>query len=180
MAHENVTVVLGLPVPSSDRVFLAVVVVHVAFALAAVGTGAAAMLSAKARGNHSRFGAFYFWSLAGVFVTMAALASMRWAEDYRLFVVGSLSFGSAYFGRSAARRHPHKWPRLHLAGMGASYILMLTGFYVDNGPNLPGWKELPPLAFWFLPGLIGVPLIFYVWKRHPLTRSAGQGAPDKA
>jgi rsbT co-antagonist protein RsbR len=34
--------------------------------------------------------------------------------------------------------------------MGASYILMLTAFYVDNGPNLPLWSELPWLAFWVL------------------------------
>ena len=27
------------------------------------------------------------------------------------------------------------WFRVHLAGMGLSYILMLTAFYVDNGKN---------------------------------------------
>ena len=27
--------------------------------------------------------------------------------------------------------------------MGASYILLLTAFYVDNGKNLPLWRELP-------------------------------------
>ena len=25
----------------------------------------------------------------------------------------------------------------------------LTAFYVDNGKNLPLWKELPEIAFWF-------------------------------
>ena len=43
--------------------------------------------------------------------------------------------------------------------MGAGYIAMLTAFYVDNGPHLPLWDRLPPLAFWLLPSAIGVPVI---------------------
>jgi hypothetical protein len=45
---------------------------------------------------------------------------------------------------------------------------MLTGFYVDNGKNLPLWKALPEIAFWLLPGVVGVPLILYAFFRHPL------------
>jgi hypothetical protein len=41
--------------------------------------------------------------------------------------------------------------------MGMSYILLLTAFYVYNGKSLPLWKELPPFAYWILPGAIGVP-----------------------
>jgi hypothetical protein len=51
---------------------------------------------------------------------------------------------------------------------GASYILMLTAFYVDNGKNLPVWRELPQIAFWLLPSVIGVPLILRALFRHPL------------
>ena len=120
--------------------------------LQSVIAGAAAMLSKKGRGRHSNLGTIYFWCLFGVFVTMSALSFMRWAANYHLFILGALSFASAYFGRTAARRHWRQWPRLHLTGMGASYIVMLTAFYVDNGKNLPLWKELPQIAFWFLPG----------------------------
>jgi hypothetical protein len=52
--------------------------------------------------------------------------------------------------------------------MGASYIVMLTAFYVDNAKNLPLWKELPDAAFWVLPGAIGIPIILYALCRHPL------------
>jgi hypothetical protein len=55
-----------------------------------------------------------------------------------------------------------------MTGMGTSYILMLTAFYVDNGPNLPLWRELPPLAFWILPALIGAPILANALLRHPL------------
>jgi hypothetical protein len=62
--------------------------------------------------------------------------------------------------------------------MGASYVFMLTAFYVDNGKNLPLWKELPQIAFWLLPGAIGVPLILYALFRHPLVTAfdRSQGA----
>jgi hypothetical protein len=170
MASEGTTVVLGIPIPSIDPVFLAVVGVHVLFGLAAVIAGAVAMLSRKGRGRHSNFGTIYFWCLFGVFATMSALSLMRWAENYHLFVLGAVSFASAHLGRSAARRHWWQWPRLHLTGMGASYIVLLTAFYVDNGKNLPLWKQLPEIAFWLLPGAIGLPLIVHALFRHRLVR----------
>jgi hypothetical protein len=39
---------------------------------------------------------------------------------------------------------------------------------VDNGKNLPLWKELPEIAFWVLPSLVGVPILIYALFRHPL------------
>ena len=54
--------------------------------------------------------------------------------------------------------------------MGLSYILMVTAFYVDNGKNLPLWRELPQIAFWLLPAAIGIPLIVRALVRHPLAR----------
>ncbi len=168
MAAENTTVVLGIPIPSTDPVFLAIVGVHVLFGLAAVITGAVVMLRRKGSGQHAKLGTIYFWCLSGVFVTMSALSFMRWAETYRLFILGALSFASAYLGRTAARRRRHQWVRLHLTGMGASYIFMLTAFYVDNGKNLPLWRELPQIALWFLPGAIGLPLILHALVRHPV------------
>jgi uncharacterized membrane protein len=168
MADENAMLLLGIPIPSTDPAFLAIVGIHVLFGVAAVITGAVAMLSNKGRGRHSRFGTVYFWCLFGVFATMSALSFIRWAADYHLFVLGALSFAAAIFGRTAAKRHWRQWPRLHVTGMGTSYILMLMAFYVDNGPNLPFWRELPDLAFWVLPGAVGAPLILYSLYRHPV------------
>lgn len=122
------------------------------------------MLSRKARGRHSTFGTAYFWVLAGVFATMGLLSFMRWADDYHLFILGLFSFAAAYFGRHNIRRRCVRW---HLAGMGTSYIVMLTAFYVDNGKNLPLWDRLPQIAFWFLPSMIGVPLLAYYLFRLP-------------
>jgi uncharacterized membrane protein len=114
MPNGSTTVILGIPIPSTNPVFLAIIGVHVPFGLAAVITGALAMLSKKGRGRHSNLGTIYFWFLFGVFFTMSALSFMRWAQSYHLFILGTLSFASALFGRNAVQRRWHQWPRLHL------------------------------------------------------------------
>jgi uncharacterized membrane protein len=167
---------LGIPIPSTDPAFLALVGVHVLFGLAAVIAGAVAMLSNKGRGLHSMLGAVYFWCLFGVFVTMSALSFIRWMADYHLFILGALSFAAASFGRTVAKRRWRQWPRLHLSGMGTSYILMLTAFYVDNGPNLPLWRELPEVAFWILPAAVGAPVILYSLYRHRVVLAVDQSS----
>jgi uncharacterized membrane protein len=168
---SDVTIIAGIPIPSASPVFLAIVGFHVLVGLACTITGIVAMLSSKGRGRHSNFGTIYFWCLVAVFVSTTALAVARWAEDYHLFILGALSFAAGYSGREALRRRRRNWARLHVLGMGASYILLLTAFYVDNGKSLPLWKELPQIAFWLLPSLIGVPIIVCVLLWHPLIRA---------
>ena len=165
------TNIAGFPIPSDAPLFLAFVAVHVAAGLIAVITGAIAMLSRKRPGRHPQAGTVYYWALAVVFVTMSALAFSRWSDDYHLFILGLLSFIAATIGRTARRKLWPSWPRIHMTGMGVSYILMITAFYVDNGPNLPLWRELPPLAFWTLPTLIGAPILINALLRHPLVRN---------
>jgi hypothetical protein len=165
---DDITVVAGIPIPSTSPIFLATVAIHVLFGLVCAATGVAAMVSRKGRSRHSDFGAIYYWSLVGVFVTATALSIARWAEDYHLFILGTLASAAAYWARRAARHHWHDWVRQHIAGMGLSYILLLTAFYVDNGKSLPVWKELPEWTFWVLPSALGAPIIFYALSRHPL------------
>jgi uncharacterized membrane protein len=166
----NPTTVGGIPLPSDTPLFLAFIALHIAAGLTVVIVGAVAMLSRKQPGRHPLAGTIYFWALAAVSVTMSVLAISRWSEDYHLFFLGLLSFVAATIGRSARRRVWPSWPRIHMTGMGASYILMLTAFYVDNGPNLPLWRELPPLAFWILPALLGAPILANALLRHPLVK----------
>ena len=47
---------------------------------------------------------------------------MRWDENYHLFILGAMSFAFAWFGRVALRSRWRYWVRLHLGGMGLSYI----------------------------------------------------------
>jgi hypothetical protein len=154
-----VTTVLGIELPSQSPIFLAVVGLHVLVASVCVFTGPIAMLSRKGPGRHPTFGTIYYWGLAIVFTSATALAIMRWADDYHLFLLGPVSFGAASFGRAARRGRWREWTLMHISGMGTSYIVMLTAFYVDNGKSLPVWKDLPHITYWLAPSVAGVPLV---------------------
>lgn len=106
------------------------------------------MLSPKTPGRHPTFGTIYYWCLAIVFASATALAIMCWKEDDHLFLLGALAFGAASAGRTARRGLWRGWVRWHIPGMGQSYIVLLTAFYVDNGKSPPLWKELPPISYW--------------------------------
>jgi uncharacterized membrane protein len=174
---EQTTVIAGIVVPSVSPVFLSIVAVHIVIALTAVVAGVVAMLSQKGAGIHVRFGTIYFWSLFGVFVSATALSFMRWPENRHLFFIGAAAFLLALVARTAARARWHQWARIHLIAMGSSYIALLVAFYVDNGRNLPLWRELPSVTYWLIPVAAGVALIARTLLRHPLTRVAPRTAP---
>jgi hypothetical protein len=50
--------------------------------------------------------------------------------------------------------------------MGLSYIVMVTAFYVDNGKNLPVWRDLPHVTYWLLPSVVGIPLVVRALFHH--------------
>ena len=127
------------------------------------------MLSPKRTGRHPTAGTLYYWSLVVVSLSMTALSVLRWPADTHLLVLGILSFGSGAIGRTARRGRWQGWLRIHIVGMGLSYILVLTAFYVDNGPFLPLWRSLPALAYWLGPGAMGLPILVRALLTHPLT-----------
>jgi hypothetical protein len=58
--------------------------------------------------------------------------------------------------------------------MSLSFIVLVTAFYVDNGPHLPLWDRLPVLAYWTLPAIVGLPLVIHAERRHAhLARDVG-------
>ena len=171
---DGTTTIAGLTIPSANPVFLSVVALHILLGVTSALSGALAMLSRKAPGRHPRFGTVYFWSTTAIFISVSILSVMRWSEDYHLFVLGALSFTAAFVGRCARRRRFVGWARVHITAMGSSYVLLLTAFYVDNGKQLPLWRDLPVWSYWVLPALAGIPLILRALLRHPVAR----GIPD--
>ena len=112
-----------------------------------------------------------------VSLSMAAPSILRWPANTHLFVLGILSFGAGAVGRMARRRLWRGWLPVHITGMAVSYILLLTAFYVDNGPHLPLWSSLPPLAYWVGPSLVGLPILVWALLRHTKMRSASAPEP---
>ena len=165
--------ILGTDVGSTAPVFLAVLGVHVLAGLTAVVTGATAALTAKGGRRHVWAGRWYYRAISVVFATALALTATRPRADYHLAVIGLVAFTAATIGYLHRRWHrPGDAP--HITGMGVSYIAMLTAFYVDNGPHLPLWDRLPSLSFWFLPAVIGIPIIVRALGR----RVTPHGAAD--
>jgi hypothetical protein len=152
--------------PHLSTAFVVLLLLHVPAGLACVVTGAVAALSPKRGGRHPGFGTVYYWGLAVVFVTASGMAALRWSEDRHLFVLGALSFGVGTMGYLARRVRWKGWTSFHVLGMSVSYIVLLTAFYVDNGPHLPVWDRLPALAYWTLPGIVGLPLVIRAERRH--------------
>jgi hypothetical protein len=169
---DGATTIAGIEVPSTDPIFLTVIaVIHIPLGVACVVVGVLAMLSKKQRGRHSKFGQVYYWSLMALFGSATFLSIIRWAEDYHLFILGALSVAWAWFGRTALRRRWRSWPRLHISGMGLSYIWLLVAFYIDNGKQLPMWRDLPAFTYWLLPLAVGMPIVVWALFRHPIARA---------
>jgi hypothetical protein len=122
--------ILGTEAGSTAPVFLAFLAIHVRGGITAVACGA---IARKGSPRHIRAGRWYYRAITVVFIT-------------------------ATIGYQHRRRH-RPGDTGHIAGMGAAYVVMLTAFYVDNGPHLPLWDHLPALAFWLLPSAIGAPVI---------------------
>jgi predicted ferric reductase len=165
----DVTSVVSGLVPGAPRLsvpFATFLLFHVPAGLTSVITGAIAAVSKKRRGRHPRFGTIYYWALAVVFVSATGMAALRWTEDRHLFALGTISFGVASVGYLARKFRWRGWTSFHILGMSLSYIVLLTAFYVDNGPHLPLWDRLPAIAFWTLPSLIGLPLVILSVRPH--------------
>lgn len=167
---EETTDIFGIPVPSTDPVFLAFVVVHILISLVAVVFGLFAMLSDKRKRRHSKFGKVYFWSMLLSFCTVVILSIMRWPHNIHLLSIGIFAVGSTTAGYWFAKNQRVNRRRFHTVCMGVSYILLMTGFYVDNGKNLPFWRQFPQWFFWAFPSVVGVPIIFWALLKHPLNK----------
>jgi len=180
MAAPLALPILGLEVPDSGPVFLAVLAVHVLAGGTAVISGATAALVRKRFGLHPRAGRVYLWALGAVFATAAAMTVLRWPHNVHLFAIGTFAFAAGLAGWRARRLHRPGWQRRHLLGMGTSYVALLTGFYVDNGPQLPVWNLLPDWAFWILPTAVAGPIIARAYVRHripPAPSRTGRAHP---
>src|SRR5271166_6406691 len=98
MFEGNPFVLHRLHIPSDNLIFLAILSIHIISALICVVVGVIAMFANKQPGTHPKSGRVYYWSLLVVFITVTLIAIGRWKEDYYLFVLGLISFASAFIG----------------------------------------------------------------------------------
>lgn len=168
---QTIFEVNGIEMPSNSSDFAPMLGVHILAGLVCVVTGVVTMASEKRPGLHPLCGTIYHWGLAVLVVSAVFLAATNWTNDRVLLVIGAISLGASYLGRTARRRQWQAWVGTHITSMGFSFIAMLTAFCVEEGKSLPGLSRLPRLSYWFLPALVGAPLIIQAFLRHQRSRS---------
>lgn len=161
----------GIVIPFHNPIILTILGIHILAGLICLISGITAMISKKGPGKHRISGSVYFWSFSVIFITAVILSITRLDEDYYLLIIDIFAFASAFIGRLSLKRKWKSWPKIHITGMGISYILLVTAFYMDNGKNLPVWKDLPGFTYWLLPNIAGIPLIGYALFRYRKLRS---------
>jgi hypothetical protein len=143
-------------------------VVQALAGLTSAVTGVVAFSVPKGPARHHRWGERYLWAYTVVFLTATILSAQRWAADAYLFGLAVLGYGFALGGYGARRFRRAPWLRhllgewwviAHLSGMIASYVVLLTAFYVDNAHLFPGVNRLPTLTFWVAPTLVAIPFL---------------------
>lgn len=177
--------IFGLQIPDAGPVFLATLAVHVLAGLSCVVTGGLAAIARKRPGRHPRWGTRYLYGLSVVFVTAVVMSVLRWEHNRHLLVIAGVAFGLGLTGRWMHRRQlnrqqPKRWMAWHGIAMGGSYIALLTGFYVDNGSQLPVWDRLPHLAYWLVPAAVGIPLVWLALVRNGALNRPRPAVPPPA
>jgi len=155
--------------------------VHVTAGTAGLVLGPTIMLVPKRRGLHTRLGEIYHWVFLVLFLSALSLAVLN-PSVWWLGLVGAGSYGFALMGYLAAKRRRSGWIFPHISGQGGSYISMTTALLVVNWNAISDATGFVAALPWFLPTVIGSPLIAWVSTqvargRRPRewARSAGGG-----
>jgi hypothetical protein len=81
----------GLPLPSDDPAFIAVILIHILLSFCAVLAGLAGMFMNKNSRRHATFGKLYYWFILLAFVTVIILAILRWPHNNHLLLIGAMT-----------------------------------------------------------------------------------------
>ncbi|MFC5450928.1 DUF2306 domain-containing protein [Paenibacillus aestuarii] len=141
-------------------------VVHICTGVICLISGIFAFSSKKKKGRHSVSGEIYHGSYVFVFVTALIMSVIHWQESHYLFYIALFSYGLALWGYVAVKRKWTNWLGSHIGGMLGSYIGIVTATLVVNVHRIPVMNELPVLIYWFLPTMIGTPIIFKVGQKY--------------
>src|SRR5690625_1521137 len=129
-------------------------------------TGTVNLSVKKVKGYHTRIGEWYHGGYVIVFLTSVGMAIINWSDSAYLFYIALFSYGLALFGYLAGKFRKKGWLQMHIGGMAGSYIVIITAILVVNVGDMPLINQLPTLLIWFIPTIIGKPVIIMVNKRY--------------
>ncbi|MFF2889348.1 DUF2306 domain-containing protein [Paenibacillus sp. NPDC057967] len=140
-------------------------VIHIVAGTVCLLAGGIAIGVRKRRGVHTLVGEAYHAFYFVVFITSVAMAIMKWSTLQYLFYIALFSYGQALYGYLARKRRWDGWLRKHIIGMLGSYIGIITAVLVVNGEDIASLTGMPAIMLWFIPTVIGTPLIIRTVNR---------------
>ncbi|MBG9588058.1 DUF2306 domain-containing protein [Cytobacillus firmus] len=147
-------------------IFTIMLVIHIIAGSVCLLTGAIASIVKKKIGSHTMVGEVYHGGYLVIFITSVVMAIMNWSESAYLFYIAIFSYGLALFGYLARKLLWKNWLTMHIGGMLGSYIGVITATLVVNGSKIPLVSEIPTLLLWFIPTIVGTPIISVVSRRY--------------
>lgn len=132
---------------------------HILCGFLSLIAGAVAIYVKKRRGVHTKVGNFYFYAVTVTCISAVVLSILNWDRSSYLFFIALFSYSFLIRGYFALKKRNEGWLKRHIGGMVGSYIAMTTAFLVVSGQYIPLIKSLPPILLWFLPSIVGVPVI---------------------
>jgi len=139
--------------------------IHILTGFLALIFGAVAMYVKKTKGFHTKVGNSYFYLVSFACASAMVLSVLNWDSSSYLFFIAVFSFSFLIRGYFAVKKKSDGWLNRHIGGMLGSYIAMSTAFLVVSGQYIPLLNLLPPISLWFLPTIIGVPIIKSINKK---------------
>ncbi|MFM1650583.1 DUF2306 domain-containing protein [Brevibacillus sp. B_LB10_24] len=146
--------------------FDTMLLMHIAAGSICLVAGALAAGVKKRKGVHTVSGEIYHGAYVVIFITSAVMAVLNWSKSGFLLYVAIFSYGLALLGYLARKQRWKNWLASHIGGMLGSYIGVITAILVVNGENMPLISQIPSLWLWFLPTIIGTPIISFVGRRY--------------
>src|SRR5699024_3756740 len=133
-------------------------IIHIVAGSFCLLTGAINLSIKRQKGYHTKIGELYHCGYVFVFLTSVGMAIINWSVSAYLFYIYLFSYGLALFGYLAGKFRKKGWLQMHIG--------IITAVLVVNGGDMPLIKQLPALLLWFIPTIIGTPLIIMVNKRY--------------
>jgi cobalamin synthase len=155
-----------LEVGRVHAVYLFMLIAHIVAGAMCLVTGLVAGFAPKRKGRHTRFGEVYHGSYVVVALTAIVMSIIHWKASSYLFYIAIFSYSLALIGYLARKKRWNNWLGWHIGGMIGSYIGIVTATLVVNTPHIPYLNKIPILVFWFLPTIIGTPIIFAVGRKY--------------
>lgn len=148
------------------KIQVILLIIHIIMGCFCLVTGAINFLVKKEKGYHTTIGEWYHISYLFVFITSIGMALINWSESAYLFYIAIFSYGLALFGYLARKKRWKGWVSMHIGGMSGSYIGIITAVLVVNSTDIPLINQIPFPWLWFIPTLIGTPIIIIANKRY--------------